>query len=229
MKLTSLAAHAATIVILGMSLGCARGPDITALAVGQEVELFNGRDLTGWNVLTEEYFDLPGKVSVKDGAMILGAGSDLTGVQWGGEMLKTDFTLSLEARRVEGSDFFCGLTFPVGEGYVSLILGGWGGTAVGLSNVDDMSAIENATSQAIEFVKNKWYSIEVTVAEGYVRVWLDDKKIIEQVIAGKRFNVWPQMEVVRPLGVATYGTVGAIRRFAVKRLVPSGKDSQAGE
>ena len=229
MKLTSLAAHAATIVILGMSLGCARGPDITALAVGQEVELFNGRDLTGWNVLTEEYFDLPGKVSVKDGAMILGAGSDLTGVQWGGEMLKTDFTLSLEARRVDGSDFFCGLTFPVGEGYVSLILGGWGGTAVGLSNVDDMSAIENATTQAIEFVKNKWYSIEVTVAEGYVRVWLDDKKIIEQVIAGKRFNVWPQMEVVRPLGVATYGTVGAIRRFAVKRLVPSGKDSQAGE
>ena len=229
MKLTSLAAHAAAIAILGMSLGCASAPDITALTGGQEVELFNGRDLTGWNVLTKEYFDMPGKVSVKDGAMILGAGSDLTGVKWGGEMLKTDFTLSLEARRVEGSDFFCGLTFPVGEGYVSLILGGWGGTAVGLSNVDDMSAIENATSQAIEFVKNKWYSIEVTVAEGYVRVWLDDKKIIEQVIAGKRFNVWPQKELVRPLGVATYCTVGAIRRFAIKRLVPSEVDLKAGE
>jgi len=221
MKLTSLAARTAAIVILGMSLGCAQAPDITALTPGQEVELFNGRDLTGWKVLTEEYFDMPGKVSVKDGAMILGAGSDLTGVRWGGEVLKTDFTLSLEARRVEGSDFFCGLTFPVCEGYVSLILGGWGGTAVGLSNVDDMSAIENATSQAIEFVKGKWYSIEVTVADGYVRVWLDDKKIIEQVIAGKRFNVWPQKEIVRPLGVATYCTVGAIRRFAVKRLAPS--------
>ena len=229
MKLTSLAAHAAAIAILGMSLGCAPAPDITALAPGQEVELFNGRDLTGWNVLTKEYFDMPGKVSVKDGAMILGAGSDLTGVRWGGKMLKTDFTVSLEARRVDGSDFFCGLTFPVGEGYVSLILGGWGGMAVGLSNVDDMSAIENATTQGIEFVKNKWYFIKVSVSEGYVRVWLDDKKIIEQVIAGKRFNVWPQKELVRPLGVATYCTVGAIRRFAVKRLVPSEVDLKAGE
>jgi len=229
MKLTSLAAHAAAIVILGMSLGCAQGPDITALAPGQEVELFNGRDLTGWNVLTEEYFDMPGKVSVKDGAMILGAGSDLTGVQWGGEMLKTDFTVSLEARRVDGSDFFCGLTFPVGEGYVSLILGGWGGTAVGLSNVDDMSAVENATTRMIEFELKKWYLIEVTVAEGYVRVWLDDKKIIEQVITGKRFNVWPQKEIVRPLGVATYGTTGAIRRFTVKRLIPSQTPLETGE
>ncbi|MDP6542525.1 MAG: DUF1080 domain-containing protein [Phycisphaerae bacterium] len=218
MKRTTLTT---AIVILGMSLGCAKPPSITSLAVGQEVELFNGRDLTGWNILTKEYFDMPGKVSVKDGAMILGSGSELTGVQWGGEMLRTDFTVSLEARRVDGSDFFCGLTFPVGKGYVSLILGGWGGMVVGLSNVDDMAANENATTQAIEFVKNKWYSIEVTVSEGYVRVWLDDEKIIEQVIKGKRFDIWPQQELLRPLGVSTYCTVGAIRRFAVKRLVPS--------
>jgi hypothetical protein len=224
MKLTSLAAHVAAVAILGMSLGCAQAPDIIGLAAGQEVELFNGRDLTGWNVLTEDYFDTPGKVRVEGGAMILGAGSDLTGVQWAGEMLKTDFTVSLEARRVDGSDFFCGLTFPVGEGYVSLILGGWGGTAVGLSNINDMSAIENETSQSIEFVKNKWYFIEVTVAEGHVRVWLDDKKIIDQSIAGKRFSIWPQQEPVRPLGVATYDTTGAIRRIAVKRLVPSDTD-----
>ena len=229
MKLTSLAAHAAAITILGMSLGCAPAPDITALTPGQEVELFNGRDLTGWNVLTKEYFDMPGKVSVKDGTMILGTGSDLTGVQWAGEMLKTDFTVSLEARRVEGSDFFCGLTFPVGKGYVSLTLGGWGGTAVGLSNVDDMSAIENATTQAIQFVQKKWYSIEVTVSEGYVRVWLDDEKIIEQVIKGKRFDIWPQQELLRPLGVSTYATTGAIRRFAVKRLVPSKTDLKVSE
>ena len=224
MKLTSLAAHAAAIAILGMSLGCAPAPDITALTGGQEVELFNGRDLTGWNVLTKEYFDMPGKVSVKDGAMILGAGSDLTGVQWAGEMLKTDYSVSIEARRVDGSDFFCGLTFPIGESYVTLIMGGWGGMVVGLSNIDDMSAVENETSQGIEFVQNKWYLIEVTVADGHVRVWLDDKKIIDLTTEGRRFTIWPQMEPVRPFGVATYGTVGAIRRITVKRLVPSDTD-----
>ncbi|MCP4379667.1 MAG: hypothetical protein GY794_26300, partial [bacterium] len=74
---------AIAVAILGMSLGCASVPDITALAAGQEAELFNGRDLAGWNVLDKDYFDEPGKVSVKDGVMILGTGNDLTGVQWG--------------------------------------------------------------------------------------------------------------------------------------------------
>lgn len=224
MKYHSLAAHAVAIAIMGIFMGCASPPvlppDIMSLSAGQEAELFNGRDLSGWNVLTKEYFDMPGKVSVKDGAMILSAGRDLTGVQWAGEMPRGNFTISLEARRTEGSDFFCGLTFPVGKGYVSLILGGWGGTAVGLSNVNDMSAIENETTQVIEFVKNQWYYIEVTVADGYVRVWLDDKRIIEQVIKDRKFTIWPQQEPVRPLGVATYGTTGEFRRFAVKRLVP---------
>ena len=37
-----------------------------------------------------------------------------------------DYELRLEAKRVEGGDFFCGLTFPVGKEYCTLILGGWG-------------------------------------------------------------------------------------------------------
>ena len=224
MKLKSLTVHALAIAILGASLGCASAPDVMSLEVGQEAELFNGRDLTGWNVLTKEYFDAPGKVNVKDGAMILGAGSDMTGVQWAGEVLKDDYSISLEARRVDGSDFFCGLTFPIGESYVSLILGGWGGSAVGLSNINDMSAIENQTSQMVEFVQNKWYSIEVRVTEGRVRVRLDDKEIIDHKIKDQRFTIWPQMEPTHPLGVATYGTVGAFRRIAVERLASSNTD-----
>jgi hypothetical protein len=223
MKRTTLTVHVAAIAMLGMSLGCASAPapDIMSLEVGQEAELFNGKNLTGWNVLTKDYFDAAGKVTVEGGAMTLGAGSDMTGVAWGGEMLKNDYIISLEARRVKGSDFFCGLTFPIGDSYVSLIMGGWGGTAVGLSNIDDMSAIENATSQWIEFVMKKWYSIEVRVTEGRITVRLDDKKIIDQEIKGKRFTIWPQQEPVRPLGVATYGTVGAFRRIAVGRLAAS--------
>jgi hypothetical protein len=218
MKLTTLTVHVAGILMLGAFMGCVSAPDVTSLEVGGEAELFNGKDLTGWNVLTADYFDTPGKVSVADGAMVLGVGSDLTGVQWAGEMLTNDYAISLEGRRTKGSDFFCGLTFPIGESYVSLILGGWGGTAVGLSNVNDMSAIENNTSQWVEFVQNKWYSIEVRVTQGKVRVWLDDKKIMDQKIEGNRFTIWPQQEPVRPLGVATYGTEGAFRRIAVKRL-----------
>jgi hypothetical protein len=223
--MTTLVPHVAVIAILGMSLGCATAPDIMSLEPGLQAELFNGKDLTGWNVLTEDYFDAPGKVSVKGGSMILGAGSDLTGVQWAGKTLRNDYVISLEARRTKGSDFFCGLTFPINDSYVSLILGGWGGGAVGLSNIDDMSAIENDTTQYIEFKQNKWYFIEVEVTGGRIRVFLDDKKIIDQEIKDHRFTIWPQQEPVRPLGVATYGTEGEFRRFALRRAVTTDTDS----
>jgi len=239
MKLTTLAA---AIAILGMTIGCqstsetpdpqaatqpasapaptpAKAPDILSLKPGEDAELFNGKDLTGWNILTKEYFDAAGKVFVRDGSLVLGVGADLTGVCWNGKMLKNDYVLSIEARRTKGSDFFCGLTFPIDESHVSLILGGWGGGAVGLSNVDDMSAVENDTSQFIEFKEKKWYLIEVRVTGGKIAIFLDDKKIIDQPIKDHRFTIWPQQEPVRPLGVATYSTEGEFRRIAVRPAI----------
>ncbi|MBT3199874.1 MAG: hypothetical protein HN350_08150, partial [Phycisphaerales bacterium] len=50
---------------------------------------------------------------------------------------------------------------------------------------------------------------------------LDDKKIIDQEIKKNKFTIWPQMEDVRPLGVATYCTVGEFRRIAVMRMPDS--------
>ncbi len=194
-------------------------PRIDTLAPGARAVLFNGKDLTGWHVIKDDiYFDRPGKVEVADGAMVLGVGQQLTGVQWKGKMLKGNYRITLQARRVEGEDFFCGLTFPVGGGHVSLILGGWGGSIVGLSNVDDFSAAENSTTRAITFTQGKWYDIEAEVSDKKILVALDDEVIIEQEITGHRFEVWPQQEPARPLGISTYDTKGAIRDVVVTRL-----------
>ena len=56
----------------------------------------------------------------------------MTGITWTNEMPRMGYEISLEAMRVEGSDFFCGLTFPVGKDYLSLIVGGWGGRRGGV-------------------------------------------------------------------------------------------------
>ncbi len=192
--------------------------DLAKLKPGEVAGLFNGRDLTGWKVLTEGYFDLAGKVYVEDGTLVLGAGNQMTGVQWTGSALRDNFRIYLEAKRVEGDDFFCGLTFPVGEGYVTLILGGWSGSVVGLSNVDHLSAVDNNTTQIIEFKKNTWYSVEARVAGGKVRIWLDGELIIDQETTGRNFDVWPQQEPARPIGITTYSTKGAIRDIYVEHL-----------
>ena len=93
------------------------------------------------------------------GRIVLGLGSDLTGITWKGPMPRVDYEVRLEARREEGGDFFCGLTFPVNASYCSLILGGWGGTVVGLSSIDGLDASENETSRLMNFELNKWYGV----------------------------------------------------------------------
>jgi len=52
-----------------------------------------------------------GDVEVKDGRIILSAGSRPDGLTCTRTFRKTNYEISLEAMRVNGSDFFCGLTF----------------------------------------------------------------------------------------------------------------------
>lgn len=48
---------------------------------------------------------------------------------------------------MSSSEFFCGLTVPVRTGTecVSLIVGGWGGSLVGISSIDGLDASETST------------------------------------------------------------------------------------
>ena len=64
----------------------------------------------------------------------------------------------------------------------------------------------------------KWYDVEVEVGGGRIVVALDDEVIIDHKIDDHRFDVWPQQEPARPLGVTTYATKGAFRSFVVRRL-----------
>ena len=104
--------------------------------------LFNGKKLGKWEVVDKFDFINHGKVEVKDGRLVLGKGDPGTGIRFTGEFPKVDYELELEAMRVEGEDFFCGLTFHVGKAPLSLIVGGWRGPVVGLSLIDGEPAVD---------------------------------------------------------------------------------------
>src|ERR1700730_13028376 len=82
--------------------------------------LFDGKALGDWK---PSKFATQGDVDVKDGQIILGFGDGCSGITWKGEFPKTNFEVRVEAMRVDGSDFFCGLTFPVGDDPCSFICG----------------------------------------------------------------------------------------------------------
>ncbi len=126
--------------------------------------LFDGQSLKGWEILSRYEYDKHGEVGVQDGVLVLKAGSPGTAVRWLGEFPRINYELVLEAKKLEGSDFFCGLTFPVGEQAMTLILGGWGGSVVGLSLIDGEPASENETCRWMSFELNRWYHIRLRVS-----------------------------------------------------------------
>jgi len=88
--------------------------------------LFDGKNLDYWE---EIEFGGEGEVSIADGILDFEMGDPFTGIASTLEDLpKTNYEVSLEARKVDGTDFFCGLTFPVADSHCTLILGGWGGS-----------------------------------------------------------------------------------------------------
>src|SRR5205807_10265703 len=78
---------------------------------GTTKELFNSKDLSGWK---KTDFGGEGEIEVKDGKIITHQGASLTGVQYTNALpARIDYQITLEAMKIEGDDFFCGLTFPV--------------------------------------------------------------------------------------------------------------------
>lgn len=181
--------------------------------------IFNGRDLHNW---TNTDFVASGKITVVSNQIHLAAGGIMTGINWtNGPLPKSNYEISLDAMKTDGGDFFCGLTFPVGDSFCSLILGGWGGTTVGLSSLDDLDASENETSKSITFDPGRWYHVQVAITPAKITAWLDNNKIIDAPIAGRKVSLRPgPIEFSVPLGLATYQTGAAYRNIQLRLLKP---------
>jgi len=178
--------------------------------------LFDGKTLTSWQ---PSKFSSGGAVKVEDGRIILDTGASMTGITWGGPALPTtNYELALQAMRVEGRDFFAGVTFPVDASFCSLILGGWGGSVIGLSSVNGQDASENETSQSMEFQNGRWYSVRIRVTPAKIEAWLDDRQIITQDLKGNKIDIRLEMELSKPLGVASWKTKSALRDIRLRRL-----------
>lgn len=181
-------------------------------------DLFDGKALGAWKAVE---FGGDGKIEVKDGAIEAGEGVALTGVQWTGkDFPKMNYEVALEAMKVDGSDFFVGLAFPVGEKFCSFVAGGWGGGVVGLSSLDGMNASENDTGSAQVFKKGQWYKIRVRVEPEKIQAWIDDKQVVNAEIKGREISIHPAMEAACPLGLCNYQTQSRYRAIKYRPLKP---------
>lgn len=185
-----------------------------------DLVLFDGKTLDDWQVVDSGG---SGQVEVRDGQMIIGSGQNLTGVVYKktDKIPLTNYEITLEARRQEGDDFFCGLTFPVGnlKTCATLICGGWGGAVTGISSIDGLDASENATGHFRKWEDNKWHQIKLRVTPETITVWANGEKIIDTDIKGKKIGLrGGSIEEYVPLSLTTYQTTAAIRNVKVAPL-----------
>ncbi|MDB5385732.1 MAG: signal peptide protein [Planctomycetaceae bacterium] len=179
--------------------------------------LFDGKTLTGWKV-TE--FGSGGEIEVEGDHILIGYGDGCTGLTWTKDFPKVDYEVLVEAQRVDGTDFFCGLTFPVQESPCSLIVGGWGGALVGLSSIDGEDAAHNDTKQYLTFEKKKWYQIRLRVTKTHISAWIDDKRVILQGTTGHKLSIRPEVQKSLPFGICSWCTTAAVRKADVRKLTP---------
>lgn len=170
--------------------------------------LFDGASLAGWTVTG---FAGHGEVGVQNGLLTLDMGAMLTGVNGPTNLARSDYEITLDAMKVQGSDFFCGLTFPVANSCCSLIVGGWGGGVVGISSIDGGDASLNETTKFKEFQHKRWYRIRVRVTAAKIEAWIDKEKVVDLELGEKKITVRPgEIEANQPFGICTYQTSAAL-------------------
>jgi len=145
----------------------------------------------------------------------------LASARWTGSVPEAPFEVELEAQRTDGFDFFCGLTVPTRstDECVTLIVDGWGGAILGISSINDMDASENQAATDMLFEDNQWYKIRLRFANEELKVWIDEKEMIDLDTTGLRLSlkVGP-IDECAPFGLATWQTSSELRSIRWRRL-----------
>jgi len=178
-------------------------------------QLFDGKSLDKWKPTK---FGGEGEVHVDDGCLVIESGVTLSGANYTGKTPTMNYEVELDAKKIDGSDFFCGLTVPVGDSFASLIIGGWGGTLCGISSLDGNDAAGNETAINLSFKKNQWYHIRFRILENRLMAWVDKQNIIDVETTGRAISLRAEVEPSKPFGLSTFQTTGAFKSIQLRNL-----------
>jgi hypothetical protein len=151
----------------------------------------------------------------------IGWAETMTAVRWKGAPPSPPFELELMAKRIDGTDFFCAVTFPARspEECVTLVVGGWGGGTVGISCINGKDASENETTTYGKFETEVWYPIRLVRKGERIEAWIEGKKMIDVDTTGKALALRPgAIEDCTPFGLATWQTSALIRNVRWRPL-----------
>ncbi len=152
-------------------------------------------------------------------ALTLGA-AEVAAIAWEKDFPKSGYEVSLEATRVKGDSIFCGVLFPIRDSRCVLVVGGFGGTAVGLDRPDGAPASRNPTVKQMAFENDRWYQVQLCVTDAKLQAWLQGESVVDMDIAAHTFSTAEVWRNVAPFGLCAWATTGAVRNIRLRRIEP---------
>lgn len=187
-------------------------------------ELLKNQPAGHWQRL--DFDGMGGQVDFTDGILTFSRGEPFTGVvitDQGFAPPADEYELVVRARKTDGRDFFCALTFPVPEKQANctFVAGGWGGGVTGLSNIDHLDANRNTTRSSLQYETGRWYDLRIEIRTGRIRCWVDERLVVNSIITGKHISMRPgPIEACQPLGLASWETAAEFESLRVRALPP---------
>ncbi|MDR2170921.1 MAG: DUF1080 domain-containing protein [Planctomycetaceae bacterium] len=168
-------------------------------------------------------------VYVEKNSIVLNSITGMNGIKYNGEFPKQDYEICYEAKRTEGSDFFAALTFPAGKNFCTFVNGGWGGSVIGISSINNCDASENETFDTYDFNENEWYKFKIRVTKNKIEVWItgkngkknpEEKQVVnlEYNNNDKILSLRMETEEYTPLGFAAWYCSGNLRNITFRKL-----------
>lgn len=175
--------------------------------------LFDGKDMSAWRT---GVFGTDDDFEVTEEGVVLPQAAALAGMTYAAEPPTTPYLLTVEATRVFGADFFLGITFPVRDSHLTLVLGGWGGNVCGLSCIDGEDASNNDTRHLQSFPNGKSQTVIIDVSDTRVSASVNGQQIVDRAIDGASvLTLRPEVDASSPLGVASFATSTVVHRVTV--------------
>ena len=213
MFLKSKVSYLSLLLTASIGSGCINGKQ------NASTKLFNGKDLAGWEITD---FAGSGEIKVKDGELHISMGELITGINLAHDNIpRSNYELEAEALKFDGDDFFCAITFPLGETYATFIPGGWGGSLVGISSIDGMDAAENETASFKKFEKNQWYRFKIRVTDDNIQCYIDEEMVVDLALEDRNIALRPgPIELSVPIGIASFQCISKIRNINLRSINP---------
>lgn len=183
--------------------------------------LFDGKSMKGWE---NTDFAGHGTTEIVEGTLQVNMGIALSGITFTNKTPTVDYEVSLQARKIAGGDFFCGLTVPVRDSHCTLIIGGWGGSIMGISSIDGLDASENETSDSLYFETGRWFDIRFRITAERLQVWVDKEKHIDVDIKDRKIEMRAgEIEIAKPFSLSTYSTTAQFKNIRLRKLTAEDK------